>query len=832
MRFLRLQALRTSLRKRRKLVVPVAIATLAAILFSVAAPSNAAPTLNGTIALVPGTDYSCAATSPAWGSSAANACDADYASEPPATRWIAAGTGEAVKVTFSDPTYLAGIGFRGWGDDNNSGVVNRRVTGGTLVGCDDSAFTNCSSNLTTSTWDNIGSGVSFGEYGVNSFTPPAKAYKYYKFTVTRLYGDTVGAANNQYNCPPDNGGNGKCMQLGTIFFFKKNFVSFDKNGGTGTAMSDQISISAANLSSNTFAAPTGKAFSGWNTKADGSGTWYADGASYPFNTSSDTLYAQWMGLTSSNQTAIQGSTFTAYTPTITGTIPLGGTWSTSSLANTGLSINSATGEITGSPTVNGTKSVTVTYTNAYGASTSTTFDIAITARYSVKYFSEAGTEITSKASTYVDGSSFTPDSGTADTLDAGGQTTSKFAGWSTAATGSPVFYSATTIAPASGTGNIILYERRVNAPSARISVTVSGRSAVTITGNNTFDFTSGQSVSFESLATADTGGTLDFNWQRGVLSGPQNMVSGPLGSTTSTATYSPSNSDRIYAEITSTLNGVSITGASAQAIFNGSPTLTITTPVDARGEYAVAGTQVTGNRASGGKAPYTYSMMPGGNPLPSWASIDPTTGAISGTPNTLLNRVTGFLYIRVTDANGMTADTTVFTLTVDLTSRTISFSQTAYTKPYGSTQTVVATQSQGRGPIEYSAGSSTACTVDSSTGVVTITQSSGTCSISATIAGYESYAEATTTTPVTITVTKATPVVSVSTSDVTATYGDSAITFSNPTVTPSSGTWTFAPVGSSGVVSVSGNTLSFNTAGPNCAWNFHANKHRLLNGHF
>ena len=235
MRFLRLQALRTSLKKRRKFVVPVAIATLAAIIFSVAAPSNAAPTLTGTIALVPGTDYSCAATSPAWGSSASNACDTDASTEPPATRYIAAGTGEAVKVTFSNPTYLAGIGFRGWADDNSAGVENRRITGGTLVGCDDSGFTNCSSNLTTTNWDGIGSGVSFGEYGVHTFTEPNKAYKYYKFTATRLYGDAVGATSNQYNCPPDNGGNGKCMQLGTIFFFKKNFVSFDKNGGTGSA---------------------------------------------------------------------------------------------------------------------------------------------------------------------------------------------------------------------------------------------------------------------------------------------------------------------------------------------------------------------------------------------------------------------------------------------------------------------------------------------------------------------------------------------------------------------------------------------------------------------
>jgi len=45
------------------------------------------------------------------------------------------------------------------------------------------------------------------------------------------------------------------------------------------------------LTLNTFTR-TGYSFSGWNTAANGSGTSYADGASYPF-TADATLYAQW-----------------------------------------------------------------------------------------------------------------------------------------------------------------------------------------------------------------------------------------------------------------------------------------------------------------------------------------------------------------------------------------------------------------------------------------------------------------------------------------------------------------------------------------------------------
>ncbi|MEY3733844.1 MAG: hypothetical protein RL347_1203, partial [Actinomycetota bacterium] len=67
-------------------------------------------------------------------------------------------------------------------------------------------------------------------------------------------------------------------------------VTFDANGGTGT-MVPQSSTTAAALAANTFTRG-GYTFTGWNTAANGSGTAYANGATYPF-TASTTLYAQW-----------------------------------------------------------------------------------------------------------------------------------------------------------------------------------------------------------------------------------------------------------------------------------------------------------------------------------------------------------------------------------------------------------------------------------------------------------------------------------------------------------------------------------------------------------
>ena len=76
-------------------------------------------------------------------------------------------------------------------------------------------------------------------------------------------------------------------------------VAFDKNGegATGTMTSQSFTYDVAqNLSANAFSWES-HAFTGWNTKADGSGTSYAAGASVSNLTSTDgdtiTLYAQW-----------------------------------------------------------------------------------------------------------------------------------------------------------------------------------------------------------------------------------------------------------------------------------------------------------------------------------------------------------------------------------------------------------------------------------------------------------------------------------------------------------------------------------------------------------
>lgn len=73
-------------------------------------------------------------------------------------------------------------------------------------------------------------------------------------------------------------------------------VSYNANGGTGTMTdgnSPYGSGATVTVLANTFTAPAGMDFNGWNTSADGSGTYYDAGDRFSI-TENTTLYAQWV----------------------------------------------------------------------------------------------------------------------------------------------------------------------------------------------------------------------------------------------------------------------------------------------------------------------------------------------------------------------------------------------------------------------------------------------------------------------------------------------------------------------------------------------------------
>ncbi|MCQ2340502.1 MAG: InlB B-repeat-containing protein [Paludibacteraceae bacterium] len=76
-------------------------------------------------------------------------------------------------------------------------------------------------------------------------------------------------------------------------------ITYNANGGTGADVVSEVieEGASATVAGNTFTAPTGMTFNGWNTATDGTGTAYDEGdVINPLNENL-TLYAQWIGAT-------------------------------------------------------------------------------------------------------------------------------------------------------------------------------------------------------------------------------------------------------------------------------------------------------------------------------------------------------------------------------------------------------------------------------------------------------------------------------------------------------------------------------------------------------
>ena len=166
-----------------------------------------------------------------------------------------------------------------------------------------------------------------------------------------------------------------------IQLYKKAYaVAYNKNGGTGT-MSDSNSPYAPGttitVKTNTFTAPTGKSFDKWNTKANGSGIDFAEGATFTISKDT-TFYAQWKSSGTSVTLSKAGETNGSFTLSNNG--PLNTTSAAQSITVTAtpnagyyLSNLTASNPTTGTASVTGSGNTrTVTYSSsADGSSTIT-----------------------------------------------------------------------------------------------------------------------------------------------------------------------------------------------------------------------------------------------------------------------------------------------------------------------------------------------------------------------------------------------------------------------------------------------------------------------------
>ena len=200
------------------------------------------------------------------------------------------------------------------------------------------------------------------------------------------------------------------------------------------------------------------------------------------------------------------------------------------------------------------------------------------------------------------------------------------------------------------------------------------------------------------------------------------------------------------------INGVSIETIAAA---------TIGTSTNLSNSNFTLGGDVSGEKFNGSISNFRYVN---GSALYWTNNFTPPTApltSISGTQLLLNTNYDGTQATALADSSGNNATPTMSGGTGitasnswPTTPQNISFSQTAYSLAYGSTQQLTLNGVLSTGAKSYSAGSSTACTV-SATGLVTVTSGSGTCSISGSVAADSTYSLATTGTPVTVTVSPA-----------------------------------------------------------------------------
>ena len=203
--------------------------------------------------------------------------------------------------------------------------------------------------------------------------------------------------------------------------------------------------------------------------------------------------------------------------------------------------------------------------------------------------------------------------------------------------------------------------------------------------------TAGQNASLSVSASAADGGTLSYQWFKSGI-----IITGETSDTYSLTGVSTSDSGSYLVEVTNTLGGVSTSTISTTATLTVASALSIATPTtgltgtaDSAFSLSVAG--------SGGRASLSYALT---GTLVAGLSMNTSTGTISGTPSATGSSTVS---VEVTDANGATASTSNFTISIGYASTTVSLALASASPQYRLTNRITATTSRA-GTVNFMLG--------------------------------------------------------------------------------------------------------------------------------
>ncbi|QSO51241.1 InlB B-repeat-containing protein [Alicyclobacillus curvatus] len=506
------------------------------------------------------------------------------------------------------------------------------------------------------------------------------------------------------------------------------FLSYDGNGSTsgsvpsGSNPAYNTTVTVAGNTGNLQ--KTGYTFTGWNTKADGSGTSYSTASTLTMGTSNITLYAQWTvntySLSYDGNGSTSGSVPSGSNPTYNTTVTVAG--NTGNLQRKGYTFAGWNTKADGSGTSYSTGS-----TLTIGASNITLYAQWTVNTYSLSYDGNGSTSGSVPSGSNPAYNTTVTVAGNTGNLQKTGYT---FAGWNTKADGSGTSYFAGSTLT-TGTSNITLYAQWLPNPAGlqhqNVTQTgwtenwtaVSGASSYDVYLNNNkvgtvtqavYDFTGQQPGTTYQVQVS----SVNSSGQASVLSAPDSVtttVYRPIPPTIITEFFpEPAQVGQAYSGQVRVIGGTipmkwSITTGtlppgltlSNQGVISGTPnsagsynfTVKVTDSHDLASSrqltIVVNGSSTLSIKtatvipvwhpgrsfkqpltAVGGNPPYTWSIVKG--TLPSGLKLNPSTGVVSGITT---RKSPEILTVEVMDATGTTEEKQVVMDSVPISEREI-----------------------------------------------------------------------------------------------------------------------------------------------------------------